>query len=110
MDDPVPYCSIRARFMFANLLIVKRRKTRNSQLIDTRNQNPTYGNDSNVSSHRHLTTVQGLMISRPCSTNTLNQADKVAILSAPSVQFTTRKIPGNAHEHCTIHIAHAHRP
>ena len=37
MDDPVPYYSIRARFMFANLLIAKHRKTRNSQLIDTRN-------------------------------------------------------------------------
>ena len=43
MDDRVPYCSIRARFMFANLLIAKRRKARNSQLIDTRNLNPTYG-------------------------------------------------------------------
>ena len=37
MDEPVPYCSIRARFMFVNLLIAKRRKIRNSQLIDTRN-------------------------------------------------------------------------
>ena len=35
MDDPVTYCSICAHFMFANLLIAKRRKTRNLQLIDT---------------------------------------------------------------------------
>ena len=36
MDDPVLYCSI---FMFVNLLIAKRRKTHNSQLIhvDTHN-------------------------------------------------------------------------
>ena len=31
-------------FIFADLLIAKHRKTHNSQLIDTRNWNPTYGN------------------------------------------------------------------
>ena len=30
-------------FMFANILIASIRKTRNLQLIDTRNQNPSYG-------------------------------------------------------------------
>ena len=32
IDNPVPYCSIRA-----NVLIAKHEKTHNSQLIDTRN-------------------------------------------------------------------------
>ena len=35
--DPVPYSSICARFLFANLLIANADKTRNSQLVDTRN-------------------------------------------------------------------------
>ena len=43
MVNPVPYNSNTFKDTFAILLIASSRKTHNSQSLESRNQNPTYG-------------------------------------------------------------------